>query len=49
MQLFYNTNLSIKENRHQFFWLVLVNAFVGIMVGLERTLLPQIAEQEFQV
>lgn len=49
MGIFENTNLSIKENRHQFYWLILVNAFVGSMVGLERTLLPQIAEQEFHI
>ncbi|MFN0187354.1 MAG: MFS transporter, partial [Bacteroidia bacterium] len=49
MKLFTTANLSIKENRHQFYWLVLVNAFVGSMVGLERTLLPQIAEQEFHI
>ena len=49
MGIFGNANLSIKENRHQFYWLVLVNAFVGSMVGLERTLLPQIAEQEFHI
>ncbi len=39
--------LGLKENWQQFTLLVLVNAFVGAMVGLERTLLPQIAEKEF--
>ncbi|MBZ0097676.1 MAG: MFS transporter [Taibaiella sp.] len=39
--------LGIKENRNQFFLLVLINAFVGGMVGLERSVLPQIAEKEF--
>ena len=29
--------------------LVLVNAFVGAMVGMERSILPAIAEQEFQL
>jgi MFS family permease len=28
---------------------VVVNAFVGAMVGLERTILPAVAEQEFQL
>lgn len=40
---------GLKENRKQFTLLVIVNAFVGGMVGLERTILPQIAEAEFQV
>jgi MFS family permease len=37
----------MRANRTQFWLLVLVNAFVGAMVGLERTLLPLLAEQEF--
>jgi len=41
--------LGLKENRYQFFLLVLVNAFVGGMVGLERSVLPQMAEQEFAI
>ncbi len=39
--------LGLRANWPQFSLLVLVNAFVGAMVGLERTLLPLIAEQEF--
>jgi MFS family permease len=39
--------LGLRANRAQFWLLVLVNAFVGAMVGLERTVLPLIAEQEF--
>jgi MFS family permease len=39
--------LGLKENWYQFTILVIVNAFVGAMIGLERTLLPQIAEKEF--
>ncbi len=39
--------LGLKENWHQFTLLVIVNAFVGAMIGLERTILPQIAEKEF--
>lgn len=41
--------LGLKENLSQFILLVLVNAFVGGMVGLERTILPEIAEQEFNL
>jgi MFS family permease len=39
--------LGLRANRHQFWLLVLVNAFVGAMVGLERTVLPLLAEAEF--
>src|SRR5262249_43983227 len=33
----------------QFTLLVIVNAFVGAMVGMERTILPPIAEQDFHL
>ncbi len=39
--------LGLKENWKQFAILVIVNGFVGGMVGLERTILPRIAEEEF--
>jgi MFS family permease len=39
--------LGLRENWAQFSLLVLVNAFVGGMAGLERSILPAIAEQEF--
>jgi MFS family permease len=39
--------LGLKENGKQFTLLVIVNAFVGGMVGLERTIIPQIAEADF--
>lgn len=39
--------LGLRANLSQFWLLVLVNAFVGAMIGLERTVLPLIAEQEF--
>ncbi len=39
--------LGIRENLAQFSLLVVVNAFVGAMVGLERAILPSIAEDEF--
>lgn len=41
--------LGLKENWKQFTILLLVNAFVGVMVGLERTIFPQFAEQEFGI
>jgi MFS family permease len=39
--------LGLHANWRQFWLLVLVNAFVGAMVGLERTVLPLLAEREF--
>src|SRR5919202_2397773 len=39
--------LGLKENWRQFALLVLVNAFVGGMVGLERTVVPLIGSEEF--
>lgn len=39
--------LGLRANWQQFTLLVIVNAFVGGMVGLERTIVPLIAEQEF--
>lgn len=41
--------LGLKENWVQFTILVIVNAFVGGMVGLERTIFPKFAEIEFGV
>lgn len=41
--------LGLRENLGQFSLLVLVNAFVGAMVGLERSILPAIAEHEFHI
>ncbi len=41
--------LGLRENLAQFSLLVVVNAFVGAMVGLERSILPAIAEQEFHI
>lgn len=41
--------LGLRENWKQFSLLVIVNAFVGGMVGMERSILPQIAEQEFAI
>lgn len=41
--------LGLKNNWQQFSLLVLINAFVGGMVGLERSILPSIAEVEFSM
>lgn len=40
-------SLGLKENWKQFTLLVIINGFVGGMVGLERTILPEIAEVDF--
>src|SRR5919202_935052 len=39
--------LGLRANWRQFWLLVLVNAFVGGMVGLERAVLPLLGEQDF--
>src|SRR5215510_4825537 len=39
--------LGLRENLPQFTLLVFLNAFVGSMVGLERTVLPLLGEREF--
>src|SRR5499427_10803592 len=39
--------LGLRENFSQFALLVVLNSFVGAMVGLERTVLPLLGEQEF--
>jgi len=41
--------LGLGPNLAQFSLLVVVNAFVGAMVGLERTILPAIAEHDFHL
>lgn len=41
--------LGLRENWRQFTWLVLINVFVGGMVGLERTVVPLIGAEEFQI
>jgi MFS family permease len=41
--------LGLRENLPQFTLLVIINAFVGAMVGMERSILPSIAEQEFHL
>src|SRR5262245_21622992 len=41
--------LGLRENLGQFTLLVVVNAFVGAMVGLERSILPALAESDFHL
>lgn len=41
--------LGLRANLAQFSLLVVINAFVGAMVGMERSILPAIAEQEFHL
>ena len=41
--------LGLQANWRQFWLLVAVNAFVGAMVGLERTVLPLIAQHDFHI
>jgi len=41
--------LGLKENWPQFALLMLVNAFVGGMVGVERTVVPLIGSEEFGI
>jgi MFS family permease len=44
-----NAKLGLKENWKQFTLLIIVNAFVGGMIGMERTIIPKFAEIEFGV
>ncbi|MBB6284516.1 MULTISPECIES: MFS transporter [Geobacillus] len=39
--------IGIKENLYQFILLVVTNLFVGSMVGIERTVLPLLGEEQF--
>src|SRR5437899_12981737 len=41
--------LGLKQNWRQFALLVLINAFVGGMVGIERTVVPLIGAEEFHL
>jgi MFS family permease len=41
--------LGLRANWRQFWLLVLVNVFVGAMVGMERTVLPLMAQRDFGV
>ena len=44
-----SVRLGLRANWQQFALLVLVNAFVGGMVGLERAVVPLIAEHDFLI
>lgn len=44
-----SVNLGLCANWPQFSLLVLINAFVGGMVGLERTVVPLIGSEEFKI
>jgi MFS family permease len=41
--------LGLNENWKQFFLLVLINGFVGAMVGLERSIFPKFANEIFGI
>src|SRR5215471_20235264 len=41
--------LGLRANWPQFSLLLLINAFVGGMVGLERTVVPLIGSEEFHI
>jgi MFS family permease len=45
----HTVRLGLKENWRQFSLLVLINAFVGGMVGIERTVVPLIGAQQFHI
>ncbi len=44
-----SVRLGLRENWRQFALLVVVNAFVGGMVGVERTVVPLIGAEEFGI
>ena len=44
-----SVRLGFRENWPQFALLVLINAFVGGMVGIERTVVPLIGAEEFRI
>ena len=39
--------LGLKPNINQFLLLIVVNAFVGAMIGLEQTVIPILGKEEF--
>ena len=45
----HSQKLGLKANWQQFTLLVIVNIFVGGMVGMERSILPQLAEEDFHL
>src|SRR5436305_9998681 len=49
MQSAHRVRLGLRENTGQFSLLVLINAFVGLMVGLERAVLPLVGRESFHL
>lgn len=45
----HNVQIGLKENWSQFILLVIVNALVGGMIGIERSIFPQFAELKFGI
>jgi MFS family permease len=46
----YNSiKLGLKPNINQFLLLIIVNAFVGAMIGLEQTVIPILGKEEFDL
>jgi MFS family permease len=45
----HSIKLGLRPNINQFLILVLVNAFVGAMIGLEQTVVPLIGKNEFGI
>ena len=45
----HTVTLGLRANWRQFTLLVVINAFVGGMVGLERTVVPLIGSEEFRI
>ena len=43
----HSVHLGLRANWEQFTLLVIINAFVGATVGIERVILPLLAEREF--
>ncbi len=44
-----SAELGLKNNWQQFSLLVIINAFVGGMVGMERSILPELAQADFGI
>jgi predicted MFS family arabinose efflux permease len=44
-----NVTLGLRANWRQFTLLILINAFVGGMVGIERTVVPLIGSEQFGI
>lgn len=49
MSKVHQIKLGLKENWKQFTLLVIVNAFVGGMIGIERSIFPEFAASKFNL